>query len=102
MTVSTSCYLIVGQRFTEHGTPYPSGKPSVRVSKGRPSLEAHEVAVHVNLQLPNSMFVKTVLQADVIVADGGTMPVIDTQVAANLAAAMEEQFGIQLNISAPE
>ncbi len=100
MTVNTSCYLIVGQRFDERG--HWQGRPSVRLTAKKPSVARHEVVVKVEIDLPNSLFQRPALTARVTVPEGTSTPEISVDMQQAIADLVRDNLGIHLTISAPE
>lgn len=99
MTVSTSCYLIVGQRFNEYGQWV--GRPSVRVTAKKPSVARHEVAVKVEIELPDHLFQRPALTARVTVPAGASAPEISVDMQQAIADLIRDNLGLNLTITAP-
>lgn len=100
-TIDVQFHVVIGQYF-QGVALVPDGKPSVRVSKGRPSVEAHEVAILLNLRLPKALFVRPSLSASITVPENSAPLKITPEVQSNIARVIEEQLGIVLKLSAPE
>lgn len=100
MTVSTSCYLIVGQRFNERG--HWEGRPSVRLTAKKPSLARHEVAVKVEIELPDHLFQRPALTAKVSVPPGAAAPQISVDMQQAITDLVRDNLGLILHITAPE
>lgn len=103
ITIRVELHLIVGQKFREiNGKRYTDGKPSVRVCKGKPAVEPHEVAMALCVDLPVSLFVRPQLTATITVPEDKAPFIITPEVRQNIAKAMSEQLGITMTVSAPE
>lgn len=100
MTVNTSCYLIVGQRFNERGNW--EGRPSVRLTAKKPSVAPHEVAVKVEIDLPDHLFQRPALTARVTVPEGTSAPEISVDMQQAITDLIRDNLGLQLTITAPE
>lgn len=99
MSVQVECYLVIGQKFSPNG--YTQGKPTIRTAKNKPHCAGHEVAIALNLILPNGLFQRPALEATICVPDGQAPVTITPEIEQNIADTLKEQFGIVLNISAP-
>lgn len=63
--VSVECYLIVGTTVRGEGEgAWATGKPSVRVSKGRPKLAPDEIAIALKISIPVALFQRPALKVD--------------------------------------
>ncbi len=75
----------------------------VAVRKRKPSTNADEIAVRMELDIPDSLFEKPTLQINASVPDDGSHgPEITTDVADNIAQIIREQTGINVRIEAAE
>jgi len=86
-------YLIVGrkQRYS---------KATVRLTTKSPSLESYEVAIKINLDIPDELFTKPQLQASITVSkDAVSAPVIEADVVDNISEIISKELGIDLNIA---
>src|SRR4051812_18375810 len=100
--IPISCHLIVGAKLV----PLRSGSnimrltktPSIRVSKGKPSTGADEVAIKLNIELPMALFVKPSLEAKIAVPAEKHPFVITPDVQENIAQVIREQTGFTVNI----
>ena len=76
-------YLIVGKQ--RHR------KPTARLSIKAPSMESHEVAVKLSLDLPDALFTKPQLQASFKVPEEAVSPpVIESHVIDNIKASISK------------
>lgn len=98
-TVAVEFYLIIGQRISSRG--WTEGKPSVRVSKGKPSCEPHEIPLLLKLELPVSVFQRPQLMASIKIGDDAAPPVINASVQENITALLKEQLGVTVLFTAP-
>jgi len=101
--VQVGFHVVVGQYFKEHrGSLIADGRPTVRVNKTKPTLERHEIAVFVNLELPASLFFRPALTASIKVGGDQASAVITPDVMSNIAAAVRDQLGIVMDVRAAE
>lgn len=98
MTVSVECYVVIGRKKGK----YSWGTTSMRMTKNKPALDGHEIALHLDLTLPDALFEKPSLSAKVVIPDGGATYDLSAEVQANIAAAVKQATGITLHITAPE
>lgn len=76
---------------------------SSRLTKNRPSLEANEIAVKVNLELPDELFDKPQLEATVKVPkEAVSAPVIDAEVVDNVEQIILDQTGFHVKLEVIE
>lgn len=72
-----------------------------RVTARKPRTAANEVALQLTIEIPDAMFMKPVLQARMVVPpEAVSAPVIEPEVANNIAELVRDQLGIKLHISA--
>lgn len=99
MTINVDFYLIIDQKFSAAG--HAIGTPGIRTAKKKPSCSSYEVAIALNLSLPDSLFKRPSFQARIEIPEGQAPTVITPEISENIATALKEQFGITLNIAAP-
>lgn len=90
--MKTACYLIVNDT------------GSVRTTKNSPDLKWNEVAIHLNLNLPNALFFKPRLNASISLDEDEAMPAeISVETINNVREAIQQATGmeIKLEISNP-
>lgn len=82
-----------------------SSKGKVRVTKGKPALEFDEVAILLGVQLPEALFKRPLIRANVIV-DSSAVPVatITPDVVLSTAQLIEQATGmrVELKVIPPE
>lgn len=72
---------------------------SVRAVKNRPDLKWNEVALSINLQLPQQLFQKPQLNASIIVDEKQVAPtIIDVETADNIKQAIESAAGMEVKL----
>ena len=77
-----------------------SSTGKVRLTKTRPALEWNEIAIHLNLSLPEMLFKRPLLSASVIVGDEAVRPVeISPEILINTAELIEQQTGLKVELS---
>jgi hypothetical protein len=83
------------------GPPYGiHNKPSVRLTVGKPRLDAQEVAILLNINLPNELFKKPQLEANIRVPEENVnRPVINAEVLGNIEQHLKQTLGVELSIS---
>jgi len=101
-SVNISCYLIIGARI--NANDWLQNKPSIKVSRGKPKTEAHEVAIKLDLNLPIGLFKRPQIVASVTVADNNAPLNITADVQDNIVDAIRQASGldVRLVIEAPE
>lgn len=80
--MNTTCYLVL----TKKGV-------TSRVTKGRPSLSAREIAIRLNIEVPDSLFERFTPSADLVLNESdviGPTPQLSVFVDPNLPEALEE------------
>lgn len=78
-------------------------KPVTRLMTSLPSLAPNEVAIRLEIELPDALFTKPSLEARVTVPDSAvTRPVVDAVVQENICAALQQQLGVELTIQVVE
>lgn len=88
-------YLVVGWR--------PRSKPSTRLTVQPPALESHEVAVQLNLEVPEELFRKPRLEASITIpAEGITPPPINAEVIDNIREIISKEIGVDLSVALVE
>jgi len=73
---------------------------NVQVRKRKPRSGPNEIAVKINLEIPDSLFEKPTLEVSATVPeDAGHGPTINTEVADNIANIIRREMGIAVRIS---
>lgn len=71
-----------------------------RLTERAPSLKPGEVSMYVNMSLPQALFTKPSLRADITVPAGSvSAPTITAEVAHDIAEIVKQQTGLDLNIT---
>lgn len=80
-----------------------NNRGSVRVTKTQPSLDWNEVSILLNLNIPDQVFRKPILQADITIPEEvvANSP-INADVANNVALAIEQATGLKFAITVEE
>lgn len=74
---------------------------SLRLTKKRPATAPDEIAINLNLDIPDALFIKPTLHASIAVPDNfGLAPEITAEVADNIAEVLRQQTGLRVHISA--
>jgi len=86
--ITTTCHLIISS----------TGK--VRVTKTKPALEWNEIAINLGISLPERLFKRPLLSANVIVGDEAVLPVeISPEILINTARLIEQQTGLKVELN---
>jgi hypothetical protein len=86
-TIDFFCYIIANSRGT------------VRTTKYKPSLGRDEVAIRLAFKLPEVMFARPVVQAQITVSEAAVAPKdIAPEILINTAALIEQQLGIKVEL----
>jgi len=94
-------YLIV--KYTPCGNGLLGVKPSVRVAKNVPRLDANEIALKLRLDLPDELFKRPQLEASITVPRNAvTTAVVSAEVGDNIREVVRQQLGIDLTINVVE
>lgn len=73
---------------------------SVRITANKPSLATDEIAIQLNLDIPNQMFVKPTLVADISVDEElAGQQLISTEVVDNAKQLISDTLGLELRVS---
>lgn len=85
-------YLVVGyKKFT---------KGSVRLAAKNPSLKAHEISIKLNLDIPDELFSKPALEADILIPKTSVVAgKIDAEIINDIQKTVEEGLGISMHVS---
>ena len=76
---------------------------SDRITKNKPALQGNEIAIRVDLSVPDELFKKPMLQASITMPkDAVSAPVIDADIVDNIQETISKQLGVELTISVPE
>lgn len=75
----------------------------LRVVKTFPHLDFDEVAVQLNLELPDELFRKPTMVADLVIPkDAVQRPNINVEVTESIAEAIRSATGVEVRISVPD
>ncbi|MBV2138546.1 MAG: hypothetical protein KUF79_17200 [Candidatus Thiodiazotropha sp. (ex Ctena orbiculata)] len=71
-----------------------------RLTKGKPSLDWNEVAIFLEIELPDALFDKPRLEAKITIPDEAAVSgVIDSAVAENVQEAIEQATGLTFSVA---
>ena len=86
-TIECLCYLVTNSRGTVHAT------------KNKPALRSDEVAIRLALRLPEIMFARPVVSAQVVVSEAAVAPKdITPEILINTAELIEQTMGIKVEL----
>ena len=98
-----SCYLVIGaarNRYTSDSTrdDYLTAV-GLKVTQKKPTTRGAEIAVKINLSIPNALFAKPTLEANIEVPTPDAFgPIIPADVQDNLANVLSEQLGYNVSL----
>jgi len=72
---------------------------AVSAYKSRPETKVNEIALKVTLDLPDAIFATPQYEAKISVPEGSTNPVVNADVADNIADILSEQLGISVHVT---
>jgi len=100
--MEASFYLIIGARKARFGmAKYEAGEFHVR--KNKPKTASNEIAIKLKLNIPDAVFERPQLEATISIPDDQVSPpIIDADVADNIAQVLSEEIGIDVHVSMPE
>lgn len=99
-TVSVEFYLVVKAEVQDNN--YVRGRPSVRVTKQKPSLEKNEVPVKMELRLPTSLFKRPQITAEITIPETSAPASISAEVADNIADIIRTETGLNVTLKVGE
>lgn len=72
---------------------------SVRISKSRPNVKGDEISIAMNLDLPDILFRKPQLQANIVIPEKAVNPKeITVEIADNIREAIEQATGLDVTL----
>lgn len=105
--MKATCYLTIQGKPPKYGTPearrFKREPGTIRVAKTRPNTRSDEIAIKLDVEIPDALYIKPQLEARVTVPDDGSRgPVITAEIADNIAEAIRERTGLEVRISAAD
>ena len=99
--MDVSCYLLMtGEQW------YADRRraKNIRALAKKPSrLAKNEIAIKINLSVPDALFERPELQASIVIPDSAVnRPVIDAEVCDNLAQTLSDQLGLVVRVDSVE
>lgn len=74
-----------------------------RIGQSMPRLDAGEIALELNVEVPSALFQKPTLRASVAVPeDAVTAPTVSAEVLDNVRAVLEQQTGMRIEVALVE
>ena len=84
-------YLVVG---------YKKHQSSCRLAAKAPALKAHEIAIKLNLDIPNEIFLKPALEADIVIPkDSVVAGKITADILDDIQGTVKKNLGIHMHVS---
>ena len=78
----------------------PQGKAGARLTTNPPALDSNEITVKLDLDIPDKLFAKPQLQANITIdKEAITAPTINAEVIDNIQEVISQNLGVDLNIS---
>ncbi len=75
-------------------------KATVRITTQLPKLSAQEVALQLDINLPDELFLRPQLKASITVSsDNVSPPVIEAEVLSNISEIVQKELGVDLKIN---
>lgn len=72
----------------------------LKVLKSKPSTRSDEIAVKINLSIPNALFEKPVIEFRVKIPESAaTLPTLEADITDDLAVRLEEQLGQRVHLT---
>ena len=99
------CYLVVQGRQPKYGINKESQRVagSLKITKTRPNTDRDEIAIALDLDIPDLLFIKPVLQASISVPEGSPHGgEITADIADNIAEVIRQQTGFMVRVSAEQ
>ena len=83
---------------------YSTGNLSVvKTTRTAPAIKANEIAIKINMKLPETLFERPQLQANINIDEKKVSPkIIEADVLENITEIVEQQLGIDLTINLVE
>ncbi|MEX1197834.1 MAG: hypothetical protein WEB57_08255 [Pseudohongiellaceae bacterium] len=97
------CYLVVQGKKPKYGFHRETRREpgTIRVAKNKPNTQADEIAIRLDIQIPDSLFIKPMLQVGVAVPDWPQSgEAVTAEVRDDIAQIIQERTGLAVRISA--
>lgn len=101
-SINVQCYLVLKPTMNRIMGEDRVKSVSAEVRSKRPSLGPNDQALHLNMTVPESLFLKPKLSASIEVPEHDAPPVITPEIINNIAEVVRERTGIHLTIQAPD
>lgn len=80
-----------------------NSKGSMRVMKTKPGLGWNEISIAINLELPDALFKKPSLHAEIKIPDSAASPSeVTAEITDNIKAAIEQAAGMEVRLTIVE
>lgn len=93
-------YLVIQGKKDPRYPHSPRALGDIQVRKKKPATKANEIAVRLELDIPDALFEKPTLQVRAMVPEGDHGPEISTDVQQDIADVIRERTGLQVSITA--
>ena len=75
----------------------------IKVSKSKPDTSANQVAIQLDLDIPDAIFEKPQFVATIKVPkESVSMPIVNADIETNIAHILKQQLGIEVHVTATE
>ena len=101
--MKVACYLVVQGRIPKYGPDreFRREAGTVKLTKTKPHTAKDEIAVKLDIEIPDALYFRPTLEAKISVADNASYgAVISTEVTDNIAEIIKQQTGFTVHISA--
>lgn len=101
--MNLSCYIVVQGKQPSFGPNRETRRDpgTVRLTKKKPACARDEVALKLNLSIPDSLFVTPTLEASIDVPESQAPREITAEVCENISEVLHQQLGLRIQLSAP-
>jgi len=99
------CYLVVQGRPAKYGIEKQNRRDpgNLKVTKSKPNTDSDEITIALDLDIPDSLFIKPALNVSISVPEGSPHGgEIDADVADNIAEVIRQQTGLTVRVSAEQ
>lgn len=102
--MKVECYLRVKAKKSNYArdieNPDYFKSTELKISRNKPDTAADEIAVKLELDIPNSLFVKPTLNFKMTIPEAAvSLPVLEAEAQENLAELLQEQLGQRIHLS---
>ncbi len=102
--MKASIYLVIAGRCDRPNVANPQVYcGSVQAKKTKPRTASNEVAIKLDIEIPDALFMRPAMLATISIPEGSTLSSVLTATVKNdIAAALKKQAGVNITITAEE